>query len=344
MSKTVSKKSLFVCLIISLVLIIAGAFVFGFLGFNGNATMDDYTSIEVSDSGYMAFDDNFRASLQDFCSAEIEKGGYDVAAVKYNQSASGAGSSISFRLSDSGEGLDEFVDALSIAIDSGVENAELAVVSVTYHNVQNEAYYDFIWRTAIAAAVAAVVLFIYAAIRFKVGMGFTALIAAVHDVVITLAVAALLRVPVGVAFIGVAAYSLLISAFMNLMVFGKMRRDFRSDERKNLPAREGIALAVADSRKTVFVTAILLAAAFVVLGVAGAVVGIELLWFMLTGLMAVIASTYSSLCFAPAIYACIKEKSDAKRAEKAKYNYASDKQKSKEAKGVPAQEVVSETK
>lgn len=343
MSKTVSKKNLLVCLIISLVLIIAGAFVFGFLGFNGNSTMDDYTSIEVSDSGYMAFDDNFRSSLEDFCSAEIEKGGYDVTAVTYNQSVSGAGSSLSFRLAESAEGLDQFVDDLSIAIGSGVENAELAVVSVTYHNVQNEAYYNFIWRTAIAAGVAAVVLFIYAAIRFKVGMGVAVLVAAVHDVLITLTVVALLRVPVGVAFIGVAAYSLLISAFMNLMVFGKMRRDFRSEERKNLPAREGIALAVAESRKTVFATAILLAAAFVALGVVGAVVGVELLWFMLTGLVAVIASTYSSLCFAPAIYACIKEKSDAKRAEKAKYNYASDK-KNKEAKSVPVQEVASETK
>ena len=96
MSKTVSKKNLLVCLIISLVLIIAGAFVFGFLGFNGNSTMDDYTSIEVSDSGYMAFDDNFRSSLEDFCSAEIEKGGYDVTAVTYNQSVSGAGSSLSY--------------------------------------------------------------------------------------------------------------------------------------------------------------------------------------------------------------------------------------------------------
>ena len=36
MNKTVSKKSLFVCLAVSLVLIVAGAFLFGFLGFNGN--------------------------------------------------------------------------------------------------------------------------------------------------------------------------------------------------------------------------------------------------------------------------------------------------------------------
>ena len=223
-------------------------------------------------------------------------------------------------------------------ISRGVENAEAAVVSVTFHNVENEAYYDFIWRSAIAAGVAAVVLFAYAAIRFKAGMGLSVLAAAVHDVLITLAVTALLRVPVGVAFIGVAAFSLLLSAFMNLMVFGKMRRDFRSDERKNLPAREGIALAVADSRKTVLVSAILLAAAIVVLGAVGAAFGAELLWFMLTGIIAVAASTYSSLYLAPALYACIKEKSDASRAEKAKYNYASEKKAKKEAKQVPVSE------
>ena len=338
MNKTVSRKSLFVCLAVSLVLIVAGAFLFGFLGFNGNSTMDDYTSVEVSDSGYMAFDETFRASLEDFCSAEIEKGGYEIVSVDYDQSASGSGSFLSFRLRKGDDKLGSFVDSLSAAIGTGVENAEAAVVSVTFHNVENEAYYDFIWRSAIAAGVAAVVLFAYAAIRFKAGMGLSVLAAAVHDVLITLAVTALLRVPVGVAFIGVAAFSLLLSAFMNLMVFGKMRRDFRSDERKNLPAREGIALAVADSRKTVLVSAILLAAAIVVLGAVGAAFGAELLWFMLTGIIAVAASTYSSLYLAPALYACIKEKSDASRAEKAKYNYASEKKAKKEAKQVPVSE------
>ena len=53
MSKPVSKKRLFVCLAVSLVILIAGAFLFGFMGFNPDSTMDDYNMIEVSD--YLSF-------------------------------------------------------------------------------------------------------------------------------------------------------------------------------------------------------------------------------------------------------------------------------------------------
>lgn len=331
MSKTVSKKNLFICLTVSLVLIIAGAFLFGFLGFGENSTAKDYTAVEVSDSGYMSFDEEFRSSLESFCNTEIGNAGYTVADVRYNESASGAGNTITFILTEGSDSLASFVDSLAVAIDANVQNAERAVVSVAYHTVENAPYYEFIWRTAIGAGVAFVLLFVYMAIRFKVGMGVTSLVAAVHDVLITLAVIALLRIPVGVTVIGVAAFSLLLSGFMNMLVFGKMRRDFRSEDRKDLPAREGIALAVKESRKSVFVTAILLAALLVVLGAIGAVIGRDMLWFMLSGLMAVVASTYSSLMLSPAIYACIKEKSDARRAEKAKYNYSSDKRKEEKA-------------
>ena len=46
-------------------------------------------------------------------------------------------------------------------------------------------------------------------------------------------------------------------------------------------------------------------------------------------------ATYSSLVLSPAVYALIKKKWDAKRAENAKYNYASDKKK-KESKPAEA--------
>ena len=43
----------------------------------------------------------------------------------------------------------------------------------------------------------------------------------------------------------------------------------------------------------------------------------------------------------PALYACIKEKSDAKKADKARYNYESDKKRAKEEKA--AKKVAEET-
>ena len=56
-------------------------------------------------------------------------------------------------------------------------------------------------------------------------------------------------------------------------------------------------------------------------------------------LFAVLAATYSSLVLSPALYALIKEKWDAKRAQKAKYNFASEKKKKEDAPAEVAGEI-----
>ena len=73
MSKQVTKKSLFVCLVISLVLIVAGAFMFGFLGFNADSTGSDYTVVQVSDFSFSIRSEETQQQLTDFCSEEISK-------------------------------------------------------------------------------------------------------------------------------------------------------------------------------------------------------------------------------------------------------------------------------
>ncbi len=309
MSKPVSKKRLFVCLAVSLVILIAGAFLFGFMGFNPDSTMDDYNMIEVSD--YLSFRNEAAGedteSLYDFCRGKLEEANFRIVDERATESTA-LGNSVEFVISGSSEEeLQAFVSQLQQAIaDQFGEYGDSAVVTVAY-------------------------------IRFKVGMGVTALIAAVHDVLLTLAVVALLRIPAGVTLIGVAAFSLLLSAVLNLIVFGKMRRDFRSEDRKNLPAREGVALAVKDSLKNVLIVCILLAALTVCMGAVGAFIGFDLLSVMLSTLMAIVVSAYSSLFLSPAIYACIKERSDANRAKKAKYNYASEKKQEKAAKAAEKQ-------
>lgn len=340
MSKPVTKKRLFVCLAISLVIVVAGAFLFGFMGFNTDSTMDDYQMIEVSD--YLSsFRDQTAAegekSLYDFCREAIEAEGFRIVGDRETESTA-LGNTMEFIVSGDAAQLQAFVSVLQDSIGETFNDyGDSAIVTVAYHSVDNQPYYEFIWRTAIGAGVAFVLLFLYVAIRFKVGMGVTALIAAVHDVLLTLAAVALLRIPAGVTLIGVAAFSLLLSAILNLIVFGRIRRDIRSDDRKDLPAREGISLSVKDSVKSVFTVCILLAALTVCMGAVGAFIGFDLLSVMLSTLMAIVVSAYSSLVLSPAIYACIKERSDKIRAEKAKYNYASEKEREKAAKAAEKQ-------
>lgn len=330
MSKTVSKKSLILYLAISLVVILVGAILFGVFGFNADSTVKDYTVIEVSDSGYMSLQDKFRTDLDDLCKAEIEKSGLKIKEDSYIESTS-VGGILSYTVT--GEGAEAFVSELQTAIDNAqIDGVQDASVIVTYHEVENAPHYEYIWRTAIGAAVVLVILFVYVAIRFNVGMGVTSFVAALHDVIVTLAIVALLRIPAGVGLIGVAAITLLLSAFLNLMVFGKMRKDFRLEERKGMPARDAVALSVKESTKTILTAIVLLAAFVVVFGVIGVIIGFDMASFMLGMLMALVVTTYSSLFLSPAIYAAIKERSDANRAEKAKYNYDSEKKRQKEAK------------
>lgn len=339
MSKLSVKKVLLLCLTVSLVLIIAGAFVFGFLGFNPDTSSEDLTSVEVVDNGYMTINSGYRTALEDFCSDAIAAKGYDVDKVSYTSEASGGMGSLEFILSGDVEeaALASFAQDLDASLassnygDAG-SYKEIGDVSVTYHTAEYLPHYEYIWRTAIGAGAALVLLFAYVAIRFKVGMGVTSLIAAVHDVLLTLAVIALFRIPAGPAVICVAAFALLLSIFFNLKVFGKMRQDFRLEERKELSAKEAVALSARESRKGIFAAAVIAAAALLVLAAAGLIIGFDLFSFMMGSLLAVIVCTYSSLVLSPSIYALIKEKSDANRAKRAKYNYASEKASKKEVK------------
>lgn len=339
MSKITTKKCLLISLIVSLVLIVAGAFIFGFVGFNTNSVTSDYSEIEVSYYGTKLNEQDFLDEIEKTGKDTIAEAGYKISEVKYSEEAAG------------GRGLFEFIlkkdltETQSAELVASLETSLRALtvtegegdvidddVTVTYHKDVYRPHYEYIWRTAIAMGVGLVLVFVYVAIRYRVGMSVTTLVASIHDVLLTLALIALLRIPMGTAVIGIAACSLILSVFMNLFVFGKMRKDFRSEERKDLPAREAVALSSSESRKGVYVTAIVAAAVLLVSGVIGAILGADLLWFMLGSLLAVGVSVYSSLVLSPAIYASVKERSDAARANKARYNYASEKKNKKAAK------------
>ncbi len=336
MTKFSAKKCLLLCLIVSLVLIVAGAFVFGFAGMNLDSTMKDYTSVEVTDNGYMANDANYRTALEDFCLEEIEK---EYAVEKVLYSGFQLDTHLEFILSDiaSDAELAALADKLEEALageafGEGLTLGTAGDVSVGWHVAVYAPHYEYVWRTAIGFAAVLVLLFAYVAIRFKVGMGVTALVAALHDTLLTFALLCLVRIPMGASFICILAFAMLLSVFFSLKLFGKMRKDFRMEERKELASEESVLLSASEGRKGIFFTAIALAAVSVVLAVVGLIAGFDLFAFMAGALVAVIVCTYSALLLSPSLYALIKKKSDEDRAKKAKYNYASEKANKKNAK------------
>lgn len=327
MNKLLSKKGLIVCLVIAALIIVAGAFVAGFVGYNADSTHRNYSSVEVTDAGYSASD--AQDEFVDFCKAEIEKT-YPVSDVKVTQTYTTGGMVFTYYVDGTPDRA--FCDSLETAIAGcTIEGVNGSLVSVTFHEGKNLSYYNYIWRTAVGAAVAFVLLFAYVAIRFRLGMGVTVLIAGVHDAAVVLAIVALVRLPASPALAGVGAFALLLSALLNLLVFGRMRSDLRTDEFKGKPAAEAVRESVRNARASVLVVSVIVAALVAIFAVVGAVIGFDMTATMIAALFAVLAATYSSLVLSPAVYALIKEKWDAKRAKKAKYNYASEKKKKEEA-------------
>ncbi len=335
MSKLLSKKVLFLCLAIGLAVIIAGAVLAGVLGYNADSTMKDYTAVEVSDLAYASRSEAVQDQLRDFCRGEIEKE-YKVTQYEYFENNSTGGATLRFTVNGTVDAA--FCDSLEAAVaGAGIEGVTSDLVTVTYHIAENAPYYDFVWRTAVGLCVAFVILFVYMAIRYRLGMGAVALLAAVHDAAVVLALVAILRIPSGVALAGVAAFVVFLSAALNLFVFGRMRKNFRSEEFKNSPAEDTVSLSVREMKGTVLAVAVGIAVAVILLGVAGAVIGFDMTCLMIAALFGVLVTVYSSLILSPSLYALIRKKSDAIRAEKAKYNYVSDKKKDKAEK--PAETV-----
>ena len=310
MNKLLSKKGLIVCLVIAALIIVAGAFVAGFVGYNADSTHRNYSSVEVTDAGYSASD--AQDEFVDFCKAEIEKT-YPVSDVKVTQTYTTGGMVFTYYVDGTPDRA--FCDSLETAIAGcTIEGVNGSLVSVTFHEGKNLSYYNYIWRTAVGAAVAFVLLFAYVAIRFRLGMGVTVLIAGVHDAAVVLAIVALVRLPASPALAGVGAFALLLSALL-----------------KGKPAAEAVRESVRNARASVLVVSVIVAALVAIFAVVGAVIGFDMTAAMIAALFAVLAATYSSLVLSPAVYALIKEKWDAKRAKKAKYNYASEKKKKEEA-------------
>ena len=132
------------------------------------------------------------------------------------------------------------------------------------------------------------------------------LVAGAHDVLLTLALVAILRIPAGVGLVGVAVFSFLLSAFLSMTVFGKVRTLRSEEATRGMSAAEMVDVAVKDRRGIVAATAVFAALFCVILGVIGIFVGSDMTWIMLASLLAVAVSACSSLFLAPSMYATLK--------------------------------------
>lgn len=319
LQKTVGKFKLWAFL--GAVVVIAGIVICAIFGFNADYTASDSKSLTVKMNSFVY--DMKADDVKKICEAELDKAGLkDVYSFDGEMSGDSDEIVYVFSASVSDEKLAAMKASLETALNTAVEDPDNSLygafqyVTVTSEQVAATLPAGYIWRGILAAAVVLVIEFVYVSARYKLNMGITTAATSLLGLLLTGAIVAIVRIPVTTSLAYVLAFGMLYPALLAMLIFNKMRENFKTDEYKAMPADEAIASSV--PAKTILVFAGASAAALVILGVI-AVASVR--WFALAALAAVAAGTFSALVFMPAMYLPLKKISDKKAAERARYDY-----------------------
>lgn len=314
-------KGLAIWAVLSALIIVAGVAVYAIFGFNRAETQ--VNTLSVGYDAVIAIDEDKQETLAKLCEDALSSAGIKLegkrvdAEVDANYYGETGDEALVYTFEH--VGTDELLPLVS-AIESKVA-AETSLsgarVVVNVHSAQASSFQEADWRGAVALAVAAVVVLVYIGFRFGLGKALAGLVALADDTLLTFAILALSRIPVyaytPLVFVGTAA---VLSLFFWIIQSAKMRENFKDPAYAALKADEAVAESVASSYKTVLWIALSVAAVLVIFG-AVAASGVRL--FMLSALIPVAVSVYSSLLLAPAVYAPIKAKLDRITAKQKRY-------------------------
>ena len=160
-------------------------------------------------------------------------------------------------------------------------------------------------RAAIAGAVLAVLAFAYVAVRYNLANGIAAGVSVLLGMLLTASIIVLTRVYVTESVAIVITLAGLLTAAMTLFTLNNVR-----SATKEGSSEETVVSSIAV--KEVLYTAVVVAVGILAAGILGKSAGI---WFAVSALIAVVASVFVSLFFAPAAYLSLKTAFDSKPAK-----------------------------
>ncbi len=316
--KIAQKRTLF--LVISIVLLVAGFVMAALLGFNYEKDMADKQSVTVEYDVYMTLQDERLDNFAEECLKILSDNG--ILATRVNATTANGGV-LEFVLSAKAD--KAAVNASVEAIRNLTANSYADGFFTVCANTNVASFHDSaVWlRVGIALGVAVLCIAVYMSIRYKLAMGLSMFVGALHATALAYALTAILRIPVSyeVALVGVIA--LLLYAAMQVMVFDGMKRAFKKEEYQDKDADTQVNMALARNKKTYYLLTAIFAISCLILAIVATGAS---RWFMVACVAAVLGSAYTAFCFVPAIYAAMKKIADKKAAEKAKYTYAAKKQ------------------
>ncbi len=168
---------------------------------------------------------------------------------------------------------------------------------------------DYTLRGAIACAVIAVLACAYVCIRYRWDMGVLVGGATLLGMFLTTALVTICRIPVTTSVAYVVAVAGILTAVMLMLTLNNIRanKDIESSEE---------ALTACIAMKEVCTLGVIGAGVFVILGVAGAIANVSLLWFALLCIVGLISAMAIAVVVAPSLYLPLKKVADAKAAQK----------------------------
>ncbi len=156
---------------------------------------------------------------------------------------------------------------------------------------------DYVLRGTLAGLALAIVVMAYVAIRYKkFSVGLVASVSVALGMLLTAALLILTRTPVTATAAAVIAVGGLLTAVMVMLTLGKIR----AAEKEESGASVSDSIAV----KEILLLSVGLAVAMVVVGILGKTFAA---WFAVSALLAILASVFVSLFFAPAMYVSVQE-------------------------------------
>ena len=312
-SKTVKKTTLW-SVIIAIVLA-AAIVVCALFGFNQTLAMKDKKALTVSLNAYVYNTqlDEIKGDLVDELNAEYTIEG----------AMSGDVSEVVFVFAEDAD-LATLKTKAESYLDSKLANTGANYsVSASVEEAAAVVAKNYVLRTAIAGVVLAVLAFVYVALRYNLASGIVAGVSVLLGMLLTASIIVLARVYVTEAVAYVISVAGLLTAAMTLFTLNNVRV-----AEKEGTTEEAVASSVAV--KEVLYTAAVVAVGMVAVGILGKTAGI---WFAVSALIAVVASAFVALFFAPAAYLSVKTVFDSKPA---KGGYIGAKKTSTKVKKAPA--------
>ena len=157
----------------------------------------------------------------------------------------------------------------------------------------------------IAIIVAAVLQFVYLAIRYKWTMAIGAFLANVHNLAIFIALLAITRIQISSAVFAFGAITVLATMIGCGILFGKMRKAFNAESNAKVDAKDVSDAAACDSLKPMAVLYLALVIALVVIALVSAIGSLSFASLIMPALCAVvcfISTLYGTAIFTPSVY------------------------------------------